>query len=536
MIIDKAYTNDPMILLSTQSRRQLKQNLPWLVLLAILIINFFFLKFNAFRTFYFLDLSGFFDAAWRIYCGQRPYIDFISYCGTIHFYMTAFFFYIFGFGKMAILTHLVVISSLIIGASFLIARKGALGLPLSILSALLTMTSFYWPISHPWYNQSAHFWGLLAVTFFILRSPFKHPIYESLIVSLLLVFSFITKFNIGFVYVLLFAVLFFFLNNKLKMFIGSLIGLAIGMLILRLVFIPSFKGFYEQCFGLGSTQTFRIIHTLHPLNFLKNYYWIPGILVLLNVRYLSKQYKEYLIIFYGLWFIGIFSTYTSNIVFEADVEVMGIYFTLAFVLMKQSLRMPGSRLLNKLRLFSFKFLVCAAFGLTILYAKYGLELKAWAFPDYVKYYPGQKVNPVGDYAMKNKPLKGWLCDKDKGEPVDQIVEFFEKGIPKDQSLLVLTDLQILYALTGRDSYRQIPWTYTIGFSPLWGKQRNEVRQYILDHPPDWIVTHDQRVCPIVNGIVTYLKFSKFIDDNYITVRKFGAYRLLVKRTLARSFI
>lgn len=524
-----------MILFSTPFIAQLKRFSGLILLFVILLINAIFLNFNAFRTFYFLDLSTFLDATWRIYIGQKPYIDFISYCGMIHFYMVALFFHLFGFGKIALLAHLITISSLVITATYLIAKKGNLPTHLAALLALLTMTSFYWPISHPWYNQSAHFWGLLAVTFFVWRYPFKKIILETALIAFLLVFSFITKFNIGFCYLFVFGVLFLCLDKKIQIFSGALMGTTIATVILRMFFIPSFKVFYDQCFGLSATQTFRITNALHLATFFNNYYWIPGLIILTNTPFLFKKNKELLVLFFGLWFTGIFSTYTSNIVYESDVQVMGIYFTLAFWLITRLDVISMPSFLKLANPFFHKILTITVILLTLLYAKYGFQLKAWVFVDYVKTFPGMTVNPIGNYAMKNGPLKGWLCDEEKGAPVDQITDFFNQHVPKKQTLLVLTDLQILYPLTGKDSFRQMPWTYTIGFAPLNGPQRDHVQQYIMDHPPDWIVTHTKKICPIVNAMVPYLKLTNFINQLYIPVKKYGYYQVFVNRNLVKDY-
>jgi len=75
----------------------------FLTLAIILILNAFFLKFNAFRGLNFFDISAFTDASWRVYSGQKPYVDFMFVSGPVHLYLNAFFFFLFGIGKNAFL-------------------------------------------------------------------------------------------------------------------------------------------------------------------------------------------------------------------------------------------------------------------------------------------------------------------------------------------------------------------------------------------------------------------------------------------------
>ena len=150
----------------TTSRQ--KEFIPqYLPLLVLLILNSFFLRFNAFRGFNFFDMGAFLDASWRVYIGQRPYLDFMYISGPVHLYLNAFFFTLFGFGKLAVLAHLVTVHSIVIVITYLIAKKYTPS-SIALLSALLSTTCFYWPASHPWHDQSAHFWGLLAIAAIVL--------------------------------------------------------------------------------------------------------------------------------------------------------------------------------------------------------------------------------------------------------------------------------------------------------------------------------------------------------------------------------
>ena len=104
-----------------------------------LILNAFFLNFNAFRCFNFYDMCFNLDGAWRIFMGQKPNVDFISYSGPLHYYMVAAFFKLFGFGKTALWMHLVVVHSIVIVVVFLMTYR-RLPFVISFMVTILTTT------------------------------------------------------------------------------------------------------------------------------------------------------------------------------------------------------------------------------------------------------------------------------------------------------------------------------------------------------------------------------------------------------------
>ena len=139
---------------------------------ALLLADALFLNYNLFRNFDFFNMAPFEDGGWRILCGQKPYVDFILNLGPIHLYLTAFFMALFGAGKYAALAHILLVNSAVTAAVFLAVRRHC---PLAdaAAAAALAMASFYWSLSHPWYTQSAHLWGLLAMALLVGRLPFS---------------------------------------------------------------------------------------------------------------------------------------------------------------------------------------------------------------------------------------------------------------------------------------------------------------------------------------------------------------------------
>lgn len=107
-------------------------------------------------------MGSYLDVVWRLMNGQRLYMDFIFPEGPIHVNLMLVFCRLLGLGKTALWAHVVIIHSMVIILIFLLLyRRTSLGITLAV--TLLTVPSFYWPFSFPWHDQTAHFWGILAV-------------------------------------------------------------------------------------------------------------------------------------------------------------------------------------------------------------------------------------------------------------------------------------------------------------------------------------------------------------------------------------
>ena len=95
---------------------------------------------------------------------------------------------------------------------------------------------------------------------------------------------------------------------------------------------------------------------------------------------------------------------------------------------------------------------------------------------------------MGTYALRTPALKGWKCDEVKGRVLDELAGYVQKNIPREESLLIFSDLQILYALTARESYRGIPiFVLRKNHMPVPGAQLEKVKAYIHQHLPQWII-------------------------------------------------
>lgn len=495
-----------------------------IVLVLFLIGNAFFLNYNAFRHFNYHDMGAFLDASWRVYRGQQPYVDFIFLTGPVHLYMNAFFFHLLGFGKGALLAHLIAVHSVVILVTyFMVLRQ--VPFFISLLVTLLTTTCFYWPVSHPWYDQSAHLWGILGVGL-LTRQLFEKRqqgiFLTSFLCGSLVLLSFMTKSNIGTAYGVGFLLVLLTLPEKGK----SLPGYFLGALLMTAVFLILFppEHYFEQVFLFHRIAFLkRLSQAISIRGLFKNYYWVSTGMVAINLLIHWKQRREFLpslTLFLTVMLVALFSISTGSIVKAANLPLWGVHMALAFILLyqvKDLCGVPHHRLLHR---FSIGFTVLLTGWLIVLSANRGKELLAWRWM-------GQ--DPVGTYAIQAKPLQGWLSDKKMGRILDAMVRYVKREIPPSDSLLILADMEILYALTERESYRGIPHLWHRHRVPAPGPALERVKSHIVSHPPDWMILFEGPAIYPTNepadGIVDYLELQAFIDSDYSEVRRWGPYIL-----------
>ncbi len=469
-------------------------------LITVLAANAIFFSFNAFRIFNLFDMGCMMDGAWRIFCGQEPYKDFIFITGPLHLYFMAGLFWIFGFGKTAIWTYLVLTHSVVIIITFLIGRK-YLSLLFLCLATILSVTCFNWPFSHPWYDQLAHLFGITGVGLLVLSGPLNTPkktFLISMALGALALLAFMSKTNIGTAYLMAFFATFLILPLRRQSLPGYMLGVLSGIIVVLALFIHSPMAYLDQTLiTWGQEQSSRRFGELliNPNWLYNHHYWLIAILVLLNRPWQKcKETQKRLVVFLSLVFVAIISNLTSSSQHEANAPLMGIFMALAFSLIPKDTSSP------KLRRITLAIFIMISVSFAAINTKYGMEIKIWA-------HSGEKT------ALKNGPLKGWLFKKEDGESLDGIIEYVNKNVPKEDSLLVLTDLQILYASTGRESFKGIPHNFLPGDLPAQGKQLNTVRNNILNNLPEWIVTH-HRETSFVTPLLHYLDITEVLNREY----------------------
>ena len=488
-----------------------------LSLAMILIANAVFLSYHAFRCFNLFDMGAFLDASWRVFKGQLPYRDFFYYNGPLHLYMNAFFFHLFGFGKTAILAHLVVVHSIIITLVFFILAKRVPHY-ITLAVTLLAVPSFYWTIAHPWHDQSAHLWGIIGIALLAWNLPFKNTrtaFWISFCCGILTPLSYITKSNLGAGYgIMFFAVLLSLASRKqalLGYLSGGLTGVFLSLLILRL----PVEFVQQTIIDNGSFIETRLSSILSLSNTFSNYYWLPLSIVLLNALISSKRTGGLLALFIGMSLFCIYSVSTGGVIIPANIFLWGIQMALGFLVLFNLIQQTNGWQ-KKLQHFSLWIFIGLTILLTLIAAQRGLALKVWTY---------KRPNPFGTYALKSKPLEGWLFHPAEGKALDDMTFFIQKMIPKEQSLLNLTDMYIIYALTGRDSFRNISFQFLENILPSPGQQTDMVHEHILHNPPDWILTH----LGSYNEDIRILGLQEFVQTQYAPVMHSGFYILLKKR-------
>ncbi|HOW35316.1 MAG TPA: glycosyltransferase family 39 protein [Candidatus Omnitrophota bacterium] len=494
--------------------------LEWIFFIAVFIANAAFLHYNAFRCFNFYDMCFPIDGGWRILSGQRPYVDFILFTGPIHFYLHALFIKIFGVGKTAILAYLVVSHSAVIATVFLFLRK-AVPFAMTAVGTLLTMTSFYWPVSHPWHDQTAHVWSILAIGVLLNRMPFKNnkvAFRVGFFAGAMAAFSFMTKTNLGMVYAAFFAAV--LLSGNCRR--ASIFGLGTGFAAAAgavLVLIGSPQEYFRQIVLFGSAKAQeRLPGLLSPHNWLINYYWIFPILVLPNFVFKNRIPKSRIVLFLGVVFAGILSVLTGDMVTTANTALWGIVWGVAAVVIE-----PGgfqNRAAAVIYRLSRAGLMVFAIFLIAQSVHSGLELKAWTRLDH----------RTGDYTypLKTKQLQGWKCIPREGIALDELVEFFNRQVSKDDAVLIITEMQILPALTGIKSYKHVPViSFHKGITPVPGMQLDQVRKAICKDLPDWIV------CDFiaVRDIIPYLGLLEVFWGLYEPEKELGFYAVFHKKKM-----
>ncbi len=485
---------------------------PFVLLAVLLIFNAWFLYWNAFRCFNFYDMSFNLDGGWRVAVGQRPYADFLYFSGPVHLYINALFFKIFGFSKFAVWWHLVVVHSLVMGfIFFMIYRRLPQWLTAGI--TILTMTSFYWPISHPWHNQTAYLWGIIALVLlvdYLWSSKKLSAFWLGIIAGFCVALSILTKVNIGIAFLGFFAAMFLVLDERWKLWSAYLGGILIaGLISFGLVNIPAY---WQQAEAMYTTvQSGRLVNLFVPVHWLANYYWIPLMIALANLVPLWRTSKEWIVLVVGFYVVAIFTIFTGNIIPQADIFLWGIYMAVIFLVM---FRIRSSQKIWKI---SMGLLSLVLMGMIILSIRFGLELKVWQY---------SKYSQPGNYAIKAKGLRGWQCYRKIGEVLDTMVEFIQTSVPPNESLLVLTDLQILYGLTNHAPYKGIPiMVMEENLIPAPGAQREQVTRAIKNNLPDWIIID----FVTFQKIVPYLELDQVLKRKYDVSQSLGYYFILRKK-------
>ncbi len=493
-------------------------------LLLILAANALMLAKIAFSGFNLFDWGSFLDASWRIFRGQKPFEDFYYSTGPLHLYMNAFFFKIFGFGKTALLAHIVSVSSILILVTFFVTRP-KMPLAISLLLTFLAASSFYWTHPHPWYIYNAQFWGILGYFALVWQLPFrgaKQAFWTGFLCGIMGILSLMTKSDVGGANGLVFFAVLVLSEQKIKSVLGYISGVLLALLAMCLLMSP--MHYYEnalQTYGANrSSQIFRLL--LIPVWF-KNLYWLPLLALPFAIQPLRKPYRVLFWLFLGIFLSAIFSLNVGSLRWRTHIPLMSTYLSVAFVILFHMRPLCVARK-EKIRLWIVIAIMLLVTGLQIQRTvNHALILAKGQWPKNDLYLQG-------NYTLRAAPFRGWHFDEISGPTLDGIVDFVHQNIPGEETLLILTDFYIVNALTGRESYRGIPFIWGAGDQSAPGGYLKKVHERITTKPPEWILIHKEPAPYRINQMTDYLKITDFILQNYRLVKNWGAIGMFRRTT------
>lgn len=411
---------------------------------------------------------------------------------------------------------LLVHSAVILAVYFMLRKK--LPLFLTFLVTLLTTASFMWPLSHPWHDLTAHLWGIAALALLVRHLPITSRRSITMIYltcGVLAGLAFMTKTPLGLLYGALFFSAAVSGPHRTKAGASCLGGfLAATGIVLIFIDVPAF---IQQitAYSLSESQV-RFPALTGFGNWFVNYYWIIFFIMGANFFLYGRKKIQTAVVFTATIFTAILSVLTGGIEHSQNIFLWGPVMGISFWSLYQVKPLACQNWQKYVWRGSALSLTLLAAILIIISIQYGLQRKVWT-------YSGKSA--IGDYSIQTPPLQNWRCSHSQGIVLDQLARFIHNQVPKNDQLLILTDMQILYALTGRESYRGVPlFVMNAGHMPVPGHQAEMVRAELKSNPPDWIVTD-------IGSFMTllpYLNFQQIMRDHYHQVQTFGTYAIFKK--------
>lgn len=470
-----------------------------------------YLVHNAMQRFDFYDMSSFLDAGYRVWIGQEPYVDFYYNAGPVHLYMHAASFALFGYTKEAILAHLLVVHIVVLGCAYVLARRHLNTATSAVLTALVSL-SFFGPVAHPWYDQNASAFFVLALLLFELTARAKSILWAVLGAAFsgsFIALSFMTKANIGLSAGCVIGVAYISAGISTRRYAPFLAYLVGGMLSFSglLFSLQSPTEFLYQAFfgyNIGSRLT-NIGHLYFILsNRLLLLLGIPCVVLLLlgNVR-LFRQDSETGLLVHGLLAVAIFATWTGALVVNLTLHgFVLIYLFSALKVLGTDVQLTPAVAAWLGR--TYFLLVFITIILTVFW--YRAQLAVWNW---------RPSNAVADYELTTPGLYGWRCNSKNGIGFDHAIAAIEREVPPEDSLLILPDATIIYGLTGRESFRKASFIFHVRHVPPPGPYE-EFRKAFFEAPPQWILLHLQQEVDFNSHreILDWLGIEKFISESY----------------------
>jgi hypothetical protein len=199
-----------------------------------------------------------------------------------------------------------------------------------------------------------------------------------------------------------------------------------------------------------------------------------------------RRHLPTLALFATAWVTGVFSIWTGSSLVSAGGYLVGV---VAVLLARLAAGLPEAdpgRIVRRLPATAW-LAAGAGLALFVLHWSADRSLAAWNW---------RRSNLVTNYAMRSPGFEGWRCFSRVGEGVDRAADAIRAIVPPGDTLLVLPDATLLYGLTGRDSYRGIPWAWDVNNSPApGGRLYARTIRRLHEDKPDWILLRMQNDAP-----------------------------------------
>ncbi len=457
------------------------------------------------------DASGFLDVFYRVASGQKLYTDFFYNAGPVHPYIGAFLFLVFGAGKYAVMANAVLLCAFIVVLSYSLARE-QFGVIASAALSSLAALYFVGPMARP--NYDHHAWAFALTAIFLLRVKFSdkprlNASLRGLCSGALLGLSVLAKTNIGAMSGVVAAGVLLMLAEPAR----ALFWLSLGFfIVVNLIFIALGTpfDFINNCFFQYTplnrlSDWSKLTDVLHTSPFVPFVFMTAALAGLGGKSYLRSNLRDFSILL-GLSLIAIFSTYTGSMIPDLNAFSLGLEFVLLFTLIARLPRGPKGSVAH--RLYGNGLLVASVFGL-LTFAT-GIE-KTWHL-----YFWQSRLSDFSrnDYQIRALPLRGWSCQRQSCEPMDEAVDYLNAHVEKSDSLFVFPDLTVVYLLTGHESYRHAPFQFVLNLLPSPGKDAIQFLNHFDQNRPKWILLHDAVYGPVNVPINTGLQLKSLLLDQY----------------------
>ncbi len=472
---------------------------------------------NGQREFDFFDMSAFLDAGYRVWRGQRPFVDFFYNAGPVHLYMHAASFSAFGFGRTAILAHLVAVTAVAMAATYIVARRR---LPAGAAMLVTAVSGFALagPASHPWYDSNACMWlslGLLAHTLTGEQLRLSRRRFGIGLAGVACGLALLTKTNVGVAggSVLALAVV---LKHGGRVVLPAFAGGIV--LVLALIF-----GLRESVleFGRQTLVAYRPLGRLLDVGRLlavvadtpRLGLVVLGLCVVVvggGARFV-RAHRDLVALAVGLPLAAIVWTYTGSMVPAANLGSLGMETALLWMVAREARRARGSGLVGRVAECAVAAMALYCLGLSIVQSE---RLATWRWRDSA---PVDARN-LSDYSLRAPALRGWRCNEGIGRGFDGAVEYVAANVGPGQSLFVFPDATVLYGVTGRESFVGAPFAFHLGTVPPPGTDYDRFREAFLRHPPDWMVVHRSSGIDWIDAdrLLDWLRLREYVGQHYET--------------------